>query len=88
MEDLSILRMFNLVVGSIGIVIGFAVVFAPKAVRNLEKNLDKDITTDTLQKMLERRRDISDFLFRYAKVFGTLLVLTSLFLLFTSIVTF
>ena len=87
MEDLSILRMFDLVVGAIGIVIGLAVVFAPKTVRNLEKGLDKEISTDTLQKMLERRRDISDFLFRYAKIFGALLVITSLFLLFTSVVT-
>ena len=87
MEDLSILRMFNLVVGSIGIVIGIAVVFAPKTVRNLEKELGKGISTDSLQKMLERKRDISDFLFRYAKIFGALLVLTSLFLLFTSVVT-
>jgi hypothetical protein len=87
MDDLSVLRMFNLVVGAIGIVIGLAVIFAPKAMRNIEKGLDKDITTDNLQKILERRRDISDFLFRYAKAFGTLLVLTSLFLLFTSIIT-
>ena len=86
MEDLYMLRIFNLVVGAIGIVIGLAVIFAPKSVRDLEKNLDKEIPTDTLQKILERKRDISDFLFRYAKVFGTLLVLTALFLLFTSIV--
>jgi hypothetical protein len=86
MEDISILRLFNLVVGAIGIVIGLAVIFTPKTVRDLEKNLDKNIPTDTIQKMLERKRDISDFLFRYSKAFGTLLVLTSLFLLFTSII--
>ncbi len=88
MEDLSMLRMFNLIVGAIGIVIGLGVVFAPKAIRNLEKKLDTDISTESLQKLLEQKRDISDFLFRYAKVFGALLVLTSLFLLFTSVVTF
>ncbi len=86
MEDLSMLRIFNLVVGAIGIVIGLGVMFAPKTIRDLEKNLDKDIPTETIQKMLERKRDISDFLFRYAKFFGILLVLTALFLLFTSVV--
>ena len=87
MEDLSILRMFNLIVGAIGIVIGIAVIFAPKTIRNLSKELDRDISTESLQKILERKRDISDFLFRYAKAFGALLVITSLFLLFTSVVT-
>ena len=87
MDDLGILRMFNLVVGAIGIVIGIAVVFAPKTIRHLNKELDKTISTESIQKMLERKRDISDFLFRYAKAFGALLVITSLFLLFTSIVT-
>lgn len=86
MEDLSILRMFNLVVGAVGLVIGLGVIFAPKTIRNIEKKLDADISTESLQKLLEQRRDISDFLFRYSKFFGSLLVLTALFLVFTSVV--
>ena len=48
MDDLGILRMFNLVVGAIGIVIGIAVVFAPKTIRHLNKELDKTISTTFL----------------------------------------
>ena len=88
MEEIYVLKIFNLVVGIVGFAVGFGVILAPKIISAIEKNLDKDFSTESLEKMLNQRRNITEALMRHPKIFGAILVMVSFFLLASSILIF
>jgi len=88
MEEVYVFKIFNLIVGIVGFAIGFGVILAPKVISAIEKNLDKDFSTESLEKMLNQRRNITEALMRHPKIFGAILVIVSFFLLASSILIF
>ena len=88
MEELSFLRIFNLLAGVIGLAVAIGVLLIPSAVSQLEKKLDKDFSTDALDKMLNQRRNLSEALLKHPRVFGLILLFISFFLTLSSILLF
>lgn len=85
MEEYYFFRIFNLVVGVIGIAIGLGVILMPKSISEIEKKLDKNFSTDILEKMLNQRRNLSQALLKHPKIFGSMLLVISFLLLLSSI---
>lgn len=88
MEEIYILRIFNLLVGVIGVAISIGVLLVPKAISDIEKKLDKSFSTEMLEKILNQRRNLSAALMKHPKVFGTILLVISFLLLVSSITIF
>ncbi|OIO36135.1 MAG: hypothetical protein AUJ74_03525 [Candidatus Omnitrophica bacterium CG1_02_44_16] len=88
MEELSFLRIFNLLAGVIGLAVAIGVLLIPSAVSKLEKKLDKDFSTDALDKMLNQRRNLSEALLKHPRAFGLILLFISFFLTLSSILLF
>jgi hypothetical protein len=88
MEEVYFFRIFNLLVGVVGLAIAIGVLLAPKIVSDLERKLDKNFSTEMLEKMLNQRRDLSEALLRHPKVFGSILLVISFLLLLSSIYLF
>lgn len=88
MEEIYILRIFNLLVGVIGVAIAIGVLLVPKAISDIEKKLDKSFSTEILEKILNQRRNLSAALMKHPKVFGIILLVISFLLLVSSITIF
>ncbi|HAJ56300.1 MAG TPA: hypothetical protein DCL35_00855 [Candidatus Omnitrophica bacterium] len=88
MEEVYFFRIFNLVVGVIGLAIGIGVILIPKAISNIENKLDKNFSTDMLEKMLNQRRNLSQALLKHPKIFGAILLVISFLLLLSSVYLF
>ncbi len=85
MDSVLGLKVFNIVVGVIGIAIGLGVMLAPKIISQIEKSLDKEFSTDIIEKILNQRRNLSQALMRHPKVFGLILLVISFLLLLSSL---
>ena len=85
MEEVYILRIFNLLIGVIGLAIAIGVLLVPKVIGDLEKKLDKNFSTDMLEKMLNQRRNLSEALLKHPKIFGIILLVISFLLILSSI---
>ena len=88
MEEIYVFRVFNLLVGVIGLAISIGVILAPKAISNMEKKLDKDFSTEALEKMLNERRNLTESLLKHHRIFGFILLAVSFFLLLSNILIF
>lgn len=88
MEEVYFFRIFNLLVGVIGLAIGIGVLLAPKVISDIEKKLDKNFSTENAEKILNQRRNLSEALLKYPKAFGTILFVASFLLLLSSIYLF
>ena len=89
MQEAYIFKVFNMVVGVIGLAIGLGVILAPKIISAIEKNLDKEFSpSETLEKLLNQKRNLTDALMRHPKIFGFILVFVSFFLILSSIYIF
>lgn len=83
--DVVFFRVFNLVVGVIGLAIGVGVILIPKVVALIEKKLDKEFSTDKLEKLLNKRKNITEILLKNPRVFGFLLLVISALLILASL---
>lgn len=88
MDDVALLKTFNIFVGAVAFAIGIGIFFIPKVVAQIEKKLDKSFSTDKLEKMLNERKNMSQVLMNHPRVVGIILVSCSLLLLISGIVVF
>jgi hypothetical protein len=88
MQEVYYFRVFILLIGVIGAAIAIGVILVPKSISDLEKKLDKNFSTEILEKMLNQRRNLSEALLKHPKIFGGILLVTSLLLLLSSIYLF
>lgn len=88
MEEIYLLRIFNLLIGVIGVAIAIGVLLVPGAISDIEKKLDKSFSTEMLEKILNQRRNLSAALMKHPKLFGTILLIISFLLLVSSITIF
>lgn len=88
MSEVHILRIFNLLVGVVGLAIGLGVLLVPKTISSIEKTLDKEFSTEKLEKMLNERRNLSESLMKRPKVFAFFLLVVSFLLLLSSLLLF
>ncbi len=88
MEEITIFRLFNLVVGVLGIAIGLAIMLIPHVISRIEKKLDKNFSTESLEKILNKRRNLSEALLKNPKLFGLMLLAISFLLLVSSMLFF
>lgn len=83
--DVIFFRVFNLVVGVIGLAIGVGVILIPQVVARIEKKLDKEFSTEKLEKLLNERKNITEILLRKPRVFGFMLLFVSALLILASL---
>ena len=88
MQELEMIRVFNLLIGVVGLAIGIGVIFVPKTISKIEKGLDKNFSTDDIEKMLNKKHNLSDLLLKKPKLFGSILLVVSFLLLLSSITFF
>ena len=88
MGEIHIFRVFNLIVGVIGLAIGLGVLLVPKTISSIEKTLDKEFSTAKLEKMLNERRNLSESLMKRPKMFAFFLLVVSFLLLLSSLLLF
>jgi hypothetical protein len=86
MDEMTILRMVDLVAGVLGGLTALGLIFAPKLVEKIEKMLDYTFPTSHLEEALNKKRDLSALLLRRARVYGLFLLIISFFLLMTGII--
>lgn len=88
MTDVGFFRLFNLLIGIIGIAVSIGLLLAPKVVSDIEKKLDRTYSTEKLEKLLNQRKNLSEALLKRPKIFGGILLIVSFLLLFSSILFF
>ena len=88
MTEVYMYRVFNVLVGIIGLAIGVGLILVPKTISAIEKKLDKEFSTQKLEKILNERRNLSEVLMRRPKIFAAILILVSFFLILSSFTAF
>ena len=88
MQELNIFRVFNLLIGVIGIAVAVGLLLVPRVFYDIEKKLDKTFSTEKLEKLLNERKNLSAALLRRPKLFGVILLLVSFLLLLSSVLLF
>ena len=88
MQELNIFRVFNLLIGVIGIAVAVGLLLVPRVIYDIEKKLDKTFSTEKLEKLLNERKNLSAALLRRPKLFGVILLLVSFLLLLSSVLLF
>lgn len=88
MEEIAIFRIFNLLIGVIGLAVAIGIILVPRVISALEKRLDKTFSTETLEKLLNQRHNLSEVLLNHPKVFGFILLFISFLLTLSSILLF
>ncbi len=85
MDEVQFFRVFNLIVGVVGLAIGMGVILVPQAVSHIEKKLDKTFSTEKIEKLLNSSKNLSEILLRHPRIFGFILFLVSFFLILGSL---
>ncbi|HQP91341.1 MAG TPA: hypothetical protein PLU24_01555 [Candidatus Omnitrophota bacterium] len=89
MEEAYIFKVFNLIVGIVGLAIGLGIILAPKIISSIEKTLNKEFDpTVTFEKFLNQKKNLTEALMKHPKIFGSILVIVSFFLLLSSMYVF
>ena len=88
MTEVYMYRVFNVLVGIIGLAIGVGLILVPKTISAIEKKLDKEFSTQKLEKILNEKRNLSEVLMRRPKIFAAILILVSFFLILSSLMVF
>ncbi len=88
MEEIDFLRIFNLLVGVVGLAVSIGILLIPRIVSSLEKKLDKDFSTEAIDKLLNQKRNLTEALLKHPRVFGFILLFISFFLTLSSILLF
>jgi hypothetical protein len=88
MQELDFLRIFNLLVGVVGLAVSIGILLIPRVISNLEKKLDQNFSTEAIEKMLNQKRNLSEALLKHPRVFGFILLFISFFLTLSSILLF
>lgn len=88
MNELSIVRLVNLLCGVIGLAVAIGMILVPHVVSKIDKKLDTEFSTDKLEKILNRRKNLSEVLLKHPKVFGFVLLAVSFLLLLSGILLF
>lgn len=85
MENIYVFKIFNLIVGMVGLGIGLGIILMPKVISTIEKKLDKTYSTEKLEKALNQRKNLSEVLLRHPKIFGSIVLIVSLLLVMASL---
>jgi hypothetical protein len=85
MGDVTFFKIFNLLVGTIGIALGIGLILVPNVIAELEKKLDKNFSTEKLEQFLNERKNLSQSLLKKPKFFGIVLLVISFLLLLSSV---
>ena len=88
MAEFYFLKVFNVLVGIVGLAIALGVLLVPKAVLHVEKKLDKNFSTEKLEKILNERKNLSAILMKRPKFFGAILLAISVLLLLSNLLFF
>ena len=88
MIDAYVFRIFNLMIGVIGLIVAIGILLAPSVVTRIDKFLDKNFSTEKWEQILNQRRNLTDALMKRPKIFGSILLVISFLLLLSSIVIF
>ncbi|MFH0876663.1 MAG: hypothetical protein V1863_00380 [Candidatus Omnitrophota bacterium] len=85
MEEVYVLKIFNLIVGCTGLGIGLGIILMPHVVSAIERKLDKTFSTERLEKVLNERKNLSEVLLKHPRIFGWILFAISFPLVMSSI---
>jgi hypothetical protein len=78
----------SLLAGVVGLAVAIGVILAPHAIHKIEKGLDKTFSTESVEKILNARRDLSSALLRRPRIFGFFLLAISFLLLLSNLLLF
>jgi hypothetical protein len=85
MIDAETIKVFNFIVGTLGLAFGVCLIIVPSAVLGLEKLLDKTFSTEKLEQILNSRKDLTTGLQKRPRIAGLILLIVSTFLVLTSV---
>ncbi|MFH0940333.1 MAG: hypothetical protein V1840_00570 [Candidatus Omnitrophota bacterium] len=88
MLELGFLRIFNLLIGVVGLAVSIGILLIPRAISQLEKKLDQNFSTEAIEKLLNQKRNLSEALLKHPRVFGFILLFISFFLTLSGILLF